>query len=180
MGKTTTRWLIFGLLQAGWLAAVLGAAAGRPWLGPAVVAVLVVLHWIWIPGLDRWREAELMIVLGISGTAIDSLQSGLGLIRFEAAPAAWLCPLWISSLWVHFATTRSSLLAMLRGRPVLAALLGAVAGPLAYGAGVRLEAATFHPEPVWSLMSLAVVWGLILPAATAFTWRRCELEGEKA
>jgi Protein of unknown function (DUF2878) len=37
----------FVLFQLGWLASVLGAAYGRPLLGPAVVALVLAVHFLW-------------------------------------------------------------------------------------------------------------------------------------
>jgi hypothetical protein len=41
--------------------------------------------------------------------------------------------------------------------------LGALGGPLAYWAGVRLDAATFNWPLLPSLLLLAIVWGALMP-----------------
>ena len=88
------------------------------------------------------------------------------------SPFSWLAPPWIVALWLQFATSRETLLASLRDRPWIAAVVGAVGGPLAYGAGVRLGAASFPAgETTLSLLALAVVWGIVLPWATWFAYR---------
>ena len=50
----------------------------------------------------------------------------------------------------------------MRGRWALAALMGAVGGPLSYLAGSRLGAMSFE-EPVSALLALAVIWAVAMP-----------------
>ena len=167
---TLPGWAIFLLTQVGWFACVLGAARDRFWIGPIVVALLLVFH-LW-QSRERWIELELILAMGAVGVAIDSMLMCFDLLNFRGAPAACLAPPWIAALWLHFGTSRHSLLAVLRNRLPLAALVGMVAGPVAYGAGVRFGAASFHPETWRSLIGLGVAWGIILPLATWFTWHR--------
>ena len=85
-----------------------------------------------------------------------------------------VAPLWIIALWCHFATTVPTF-APLRSRPVIAFVLGAIGGPLAYAGGMKMGAAAFHPEPWISWLSIAVVWGIALllmlgPIQTMVSW----------
>ncbi len=73
-----------------------------------------------------------------------------------------LCPLWLSAIWAAFATTISLTTKLLADRFWLTALLGAIAGPLAYFAGVRLGAMQFGWSLSLSLATLALVWALLL------------------
>ncbi len=155
------------LVQVGWWACVLGAARGVPLLGPAVVAALITLQVRGLPAAARRQAWRNVALLGLAGTAVDSLQAALGVLRFEGAPAAWLAPPWITALWCHFATAVPAF-APLRSRPVVAGLVGAVGGPLAYAAGARLGAAGLHPEPWISLLSIGAVWAVALPAMLHF------------
>jgi hypothetical protein len=63
------------------------------------------------------------------------------------------------------------------GRPLAAALLGAVGGPLAFLAGRRLGVVTLHPALWPSLVSLAVGWGLAMPAALWLAGRQRDRPG---
>lgn len=155
-------WL-FAALQAGWWAAVLGAARGLPWVGPTVIAALLAGQL----AASRQRSRDVLAVLGLGlvGTLADSLQSGLGLLVFPERPGAWLCPPWIAALWFHFGTALGGPLAGFASRPLLLAGLAAVAAPLAYAPGIRFGVFAFHPA-VWpSVVSIATVWCLILPLA---------------
>lgn len=156
----------FVALQIGWFACVLGGARGAPWLGPAVVAVLVGAH---LAASDAPRhELAAVAAVALLGTAADSLQSRLGLLVFAGAtggPAGWLAPPWIAALWAHFATALRGPLAALDRRPLAAAGLGAIAAPPSYLAGARLGAVTLHPE-VWpSVAAIALEWAILLPLA---------------
>jgi hypothetical protein len=168
----------FLLLQLGWVACVGGAARGWFWIGPGVVTLLVAAHFAFPAffGADprQWRrDLELIVVLALVGTAVDSAQGCLGLLRFEGALHPCLAPLWIVALWLHFGTAVRTTFAALRGKPWLSACLGAVGGPLAYAAGVRLGAAELHPQWPWlSLVVIGGIWAALLPLTLGLAWRR--------
>ena len=154
--------LNFLALQAGWFACVLGAAHGRPWLGPLVVALLVAGH---LARHSR-RRRELLVIACVAplGTALDSLQQALGWIRYEGSPLLGvLAPLWIAALWVLFPTTFHGSMGWLRRRPLLAAFFGATGGPLGYVGGERLGALEILPERWSSLGGMALCWGIAMP-----------------
>ncbi len=150
------------LVQAGWWACVLGAANGYPLLGPAVVAALLAFQLGTLPPDLRGRAWRFVLLLGIVGTLVDSLLAGLGVMTLRGAFAPWLAPLWITALWCQFATVVPAFSALSSRLPV-AALLGAVGGPLAYGGGARLGAASLHPMPWVSLLAIGVVWTMVFP-----------------
>jgi len=58
----------------------------------------------------------------------------------------------------------------LKRRPLLAAGLGAVFGPLSFLGGVRLGAARFVDEPA-ALAALAAMWALLMPLVMAVSDR---------
>jgi hypothetical protein len=66
------------------------------------------------------------------------------------------------ALWALFATTLNESLRMLQTRPWIAALFGAVGGPLAYYAGAGLGALHFV-DPGAMLGALTVGWALATP-----------------
>ncbi len=167
--------LNYALYQAGWLACVLGAARGAPLAGAGMAMALVALHL----GLARCRSDEIRLVLAAAalGTAVDSAQQAAGLLAFPAGGGvAWLCPVWITVLWAQLATTLHFCLGWLARRPGLAAVLGAVGGPLAFRAGAALGAVSFPAGQGAALLSLAAVWSGALPllAWLAGRWREPE------
>jgi hypothetical protein len=161
------RLLNFAMFYLGWFACVVGAARGHLWLGPAVVAALLLLHLIFAP--NRPGEARLIVVAGLFGFTIDTLQASVGLYAFTSTSVApWLCPPWMVALWMIFASTLNASLAWLAGRPVLAALLGALCGPASYVAGARLGAIELHANTLASLTGIAIAWAFALPTLLWF------------
>jgi hypothetical protein len=66
------------------------------------------------------------------------------------------------AMWMSFATTFNVSLRWLKRRLGLAALLGMIAGPLAYYGGAQLGGVAFA-NPLASLLAVAGVWTLAMP-----------------
>ncbi len=165
----------FFQFQVGWFALVLGAAQGYPWLGAAVALALLAVN-LRLDSLP-WREGSLLLAVGFVGWLWESLLHGAGLVRFNpgAGPHlfGWMAPLWMAVLWMNFASTLNVSLAWLQGRHRLAALCGAVGGPLAFFAGEKLGAITLV-EGWLTLGVLGLAWLLFTPLLlwAAPRWRR--------
>jgi hypothetical protein len=157
------RWQISNLLftQLAWFAAVLGAANGLPVWG--ALAALAVVPWHLHLAPRPRREAALIAVVALVGTVADTVVLGQGVLAYTSGQwTAALPPAWMGALWAVFATSLNVTLRWLHGRPLLAALIGAVAGPLAFFSGTRLGAATLL-EPWTALAWLALAWAIVLP-----------------
>ena len=165
MSQASSRTVILfniALYYAGWLACVLGAARGQ-WIGGALIGLALAMLHLGLSTQPR-NELRLMITVFLIGVAVDSIQTALGLLRFDAGqPVRWLAPVWIGVMWMLFAITLRYAFHALDGRACLAALLGAVGGPAAFYAGHRLHAVQFHPTPGLSLFVLALVWCALFP-----------------
>ena len=147
--------------QIGWFACVLGGAHGWPWLGVLVTAAAITLH-LYRAARPR-TEAVLIGLSGLLGFVADSLLTGMGLLRFPFGQFhANLAPYWMVAMWMLFATTFNVALGWLKPRLGLAALLGMIAGPLAYQGGAKLGAVSFA-NPLASLLAVAGVWTLAMP-----------------
>lgn len=119
--------------QATWFALILSVQHGHPGLGTSV-AVLFILATI---ASSRWRRTDLRLLLVAlaCGAVLDGLLVHTGLLHYDAATPSLPvsgAPAWILLLWAAFSTTLTRSLGSVRGRPWLAAVLGAVFGPLAY------------------------------------------------
>jgi hypothetical protein len=148
--------------QIGWFSCILGAAWGWPMAGPLVVVALVALH-LYLSAAPV-GEAPLLFVVAFVGTVIDSLHAAWGVVSFHGnQPFPWVCPLWMSALWMIFATTLRGALGWMEGRYRLAFVLGALAGPGSYYAGARLGAIALNENLAFSLTVLAAVWAVTLP-----------------
>jgi len=153
----------FVLFQVGWFACILGAANNQV-LWPVIGSLTYIAIHIW---RSEHPEAELKFILKvfIFGVSADSLIAYLGYLQFQDAwPSPYLSPLWMWTLWALVASTIGSSLSWLRGKPLLGAVLGAIAGPLSYEAGIRLGAGSWgvHGQ-LGGLICLAIVWGAAVP-----------------
>lgn len=155
--------LNFALFQAGWFACVLGGAHGMPVaaLAAAGTAIGVSLRW---SSKDRMRDVRLLMAVTLIGFCMDTLHLVFGVFALIGTPLfPHLCPLWLVALWALFGTTLRGSLTWLAGRYWLAALLGAVAGPLSYLGGAKLGAVTLHANLAFSVTTIAVGWAVVMP-----------------
>jgi Protein of unknown function (DUF2878) len=160
----------FLAFQVGWFSAVLGAGHGMPWLGIALVPLVVLLA---LMLAADWR-GELVAIIAAAGMGV-LFDTALGAARvFVPVPHLWAAPLsppWMIVLWMNQAATMNGSLAWLRGRYVLGAIFGTIGGPLAYLGGVKLGAATApHPN---AAAILTLLWAIAFPLMMALTeWAR--------
>lgn len=148
-----------GCFQAGWFGCILGAAAGWPAVGPLLVVLLAPLS-LWLSPRPR-VGVVLAVVSSMVGYLADSALVLAGLMVFpEHAVLGWPSPVWMVALWANLALTLDVSLAWLQKQWPLAALLGAVAGPLAYAAGARLGAVELQDGWIWAV---ALEWLLAMP-----------------
>lgn len=149
-------------VDIGWTACAVGAAASMPWMGVVTVAALVAMQ---APLVAQPRaQLRFIALVTLGGWLLDSGLAAIGVFFFPKNPGPWgLCPLWMAALWANFATAPHLVLHWLRARPRLAALLGFVGGPLAYGAGDRIGAMQLG-EPVWMMLGvIAAEWAVVTP-----------------
>jgi hypothetical protein len=151
----------FLLFQVGWFAAVLGGAYGLPLAGTAVALTVVVFHLASTP-----RPLPELVLIGIAtavGAAWDSLLVATGWLVFASGTLVpGTAPVWIVAMYALFATTLNVSLNWLKGRYLIAALFGAIGGPLAYYAGMKLGGVSFPDMPV-AMTALAIGWGVLMP-----------------
>lgn len=155
--------LNFVLFQAGWFACVLGGAHGMTVVAVAAAGAVIGVS-LWWFSADRMSDVRLFLAVALIGFCVDTLNLFFGVFALIGDPRfPHLCPLWLVALWAMFGTTLRGSLSWLAGRYVLAALLGAVAGPLSYLGGAKLGAVTLPPNPAFSLAALAVGWAVMMP-----------------
>ena len=147
--------------EAAWFACILGAANGQPAWGSAAAAAAVAWH----VAISARPASELALVAAmcVLGLVAESIMASPGFIRYPSGqPVAWLAPYWLVALWGEFAIAPNVTLRWLKHRRVLAAVFGALCGPLSFLGGVRLGGASFVNEPA-ALASLAIEWSLLMP-----------------
>lgn len=155
------QWTNAVLFQCAWFAAVLGAAHHRPLLGTA--CVVVVIAWHLAVSAGPAQEARLVALLCLIGVVVESAIVLQGHVAYPSGqPVASLAPYWIVALWGLLAIALNVTMRWLRGRLLLAAVLGAVLGPLSFSSGARLGGAQLL-HPTEALMTLALVWAVLMP-----------------
>jgi hypothetical protein len=151
----------FVAFQLGWFSSVIGAAKQMPWLGPVAFLVVLLLHLRMVR--RPLAEVGLVIACGIIGMLFDSLLVAAGWVTYPSGLFSdILAPYWIVTMWMLFGTTLNMSLGWLKGRPLLAALMGVIGGPLSYIAGHKLggiEFLNYHA----AIAALAVGWALFMP-----------------
>lgn len=151
----------FLLFQLGWFSCVIGAAKGFPLVGLSVAALVVTLHINRAP--RPASEIGLLLICALTGLVFDSALLATGWVAYPNG--GWipgLAPYWIVAMWLLFGTTLSESLSWLQGRWVMAAIAGAVGGPLSYLAGEKLGAIELV-APTNALLMLGLGWGVMMP-----------------
>lgn len=147
------------IYQIVWFLCVLGENGGA-WLALPLLG----LHYLYSP--IRLVDLKMMAVMLILGLIIDGTLYALGFISFNVA--AKPIPFWLLVIWLTLAILPHHSLAWLKTRYFLSAFFGALGGPLAYWAGVRLGSAYFNWPILPSLVTLAIIWAFLWPAVMYF------------
>ena len=149
------------LFQLGWFACVLSAASNQPLIG-AVVAVAIISIHLFISQQYK-EELRIITIAMLIGLVWDSLIVAMGWISYQSGMlVSFMAPYWIVLMWALFATTLNFSMSWLKANLLLAALFGAIAGPLAYYAGAKLGAVEFN-NVINSLIALSIGWAIFTP-----------------
>lgn len=159
--SAATVWTYLLVCQAGWFLCVLGAARGIGWPGMMFAVCTVIAH-LW-RCTEPARELRFIAAAVLIGWLWETVLVHSGLLVYpHFANSLGIAPYWMVGLWALFAIQFNILLLWLRGRPWLAAFLGAVAGPLSFRAGAALGAVQF-PQLLPALAALSLGWALLMP-----------------
>jgi hypothetical protein len=153
-----------------WLLAVWGARDDHWWLGPLAMLPFAAVYLL---RRDGWRDAMLLLAVGLVGACLDSVLAMTDLVAYASAvPSTRLAPVWIIAIWMSFALTLRHTWRFAFDRLPLMALLGAVGGPLAYlGAAHGFNAVAFPRGTVGGCLALAAAWAIALPGVVALAHR---------
>jgi len=162
--------LNFVAFQCCWFANVIGAASGFPWLGPLVTVLWLAVHLASLRSASGAGNvaAEMRVLLAAIaiGWTADSALALAGFISFpEVAQLGGPSPVWMVALWACFAATFRHSLSWMRGRWLIAVVLGAVGGPLAYVGGEKLGAILL--TDYLSIVVVAVQYAIATPVLLA-------------
>lgn len=163
------QWANAVIFQCAWFAGVLGAAHQRPLLGTA--CVVAAMAWHLAVAARPLQEARLVAVVCLIGFVVESAIVGQGHVAYPSGqPIASLAPYWIVALWGLLAIALNVTMRWLRGRLLLAAVLGALLGPLSFSSGARLGGAQLL-HPTEALLTLSLVWAVLMPVLVTLAMR---------
>jgi len=152
----------FILFQIGWLSCVMGGASSSyHWFGVAVVTAIVAVHLARSYTISN--EIMLIVIATLLGTSWDSALMGAGLLAFNNGVVFdAIIPFWMVAMWALFSTTLNVSMQWMKNRYLLAAIFGAIGGPVAYYAGHRLGAVEFSQVST-SLLVVGAGWAVMMP-----------------
>ncbi len=106
----------------------------------------------------------MLIFVVLLGPLSDVFYSEMGLIKYNSHQytLSWIPPLWIFFLWALFAVN-INLFSWLKKRWVLAAVLGAIGGPMSYLSVVRLGGASLLKPLPLVVMIVGGIWAILFP-----------------
>ena len=149
------------LFQIGWFACVMTAASSQPIFGAIISLVIIVSHILM--SKQYKQELRIIIIAMMIGLFWDSLIVSAGWLTYQSGMVVdFMAPYWIVLMWALFATTINSSLSWMKEKLILSSVFGAIAGPLAYYAGVKLGAVEFLNE-INALIALSIGWALFTP-----------------
>jgi hypothetical protein len=147
--------------QAVWFLCIFGAAHQFELM--AILISAGIIAWALLTSEHRTHDYRMILIGAVLGIVIDSALISLNLITFTTSYWASVAPLWMTPIWIALALTLQSSMSWLSGRYLLAGVLGAISGPFAYWAGVRMGAGVF-PDLMTAMICLSVIWLIITPA----------------
>ena len=155
--------------QLGWWACVLGVVHDLQGPAMACAVILIVAHLCTCRHAKE--EAVLMGAVVLLGVVMDSALQTAGIITFHGWQVLGLSPVWLWLIWALFALTLNHSLAWLQKWPRgWTAALGAVLGPVSYGAGAQTGGADLQTS-VSNLMWLALAWAVVTPMVVVWARR---------
>ena len=174
MAKLTVNLIMVDL---NWLICVMGAARNIEWVGPLVVFFWVVVHLLFV-GKKWLAELALILGAGLIGFMIDTILGLSGAIHFfRHSLGGVTSPPFMIALWLSFATSLAFSLRWLQRRYVLGGILGLVAGPSAYYAGMKLGAVQFSENTIMAMGFIGMAWFVAMPTLLSYReWVYIKLE----
>ncbi len=117
-----------------------------------------------------FAEGLLVGLIALVGYMVDSGWFATGILQ---SPSAYpIAPVWLFCLWLAFATTFNSALIVLQQRWLVAALIGAVAGPLTYLSGAALNSSVhIGVSHLFFIVVMGAVWFVLFPTLLWFANR---------
>jgi len=150
------------LFQGLWFVAVIGASNDSYGYALAGLAMFIAGNYFLS---DFPRADNLLVVMAIlTGLLIETAFLQAGLLNYNGGgPWMNIAPIWMLVLWGNFALTMNGCLSWLQGRYLLAAVLGALGGPVSYFGGIKLGAADLGAPMLSVLLVIGVLYAVVTP-----------------
>lgn len=163
MTRITKIILTCGMYQAVWFASIFGAAHNRCYLGVIACAVMCIVHFLWV-STNRRSDTFLCVIAVATGLVTDTVVAWVGAMHFtQCTVYGPVAPPFMLALWIAFALVIRIALGWLDERYILAVVVGAIGGPLAYGAGAHIGAVTVADSLFYAYGIIALQWACVLP-----------------
>ena len=159
------------VVKLAWTAVVVSAAAGAPYLGVIAVAAAVAIR---LRTCDNAQsEIRLLLIAAAMGFAWESTLVLSGQLSYSSGNLVpGVAPYWIVAMWVLFATTINAGMRWLRRNWTVAAVAGAIGGPMGFIAGASIGAVELA-SPTIALFCIGTGWAVMLPL---LVWIAARLE----
>lgn len=148
--------LNFILFQVVWFVCVIYQ---NPGLYLAIPCILVLLLTSSLAHRSLLSDIKLVALLSLLALLVDGtlISSGIFILNSPENPAYWLLVIWIG-----FSLTLNHSLKPIVKQPVLAAISGAIFGPLAYHAGMLMGGIQFGLPAYYIYPLLSIIWCLLM------------------
>lgn len=142
-----------------------GAMRGVPWLGLAFFTFefLFLLPFM----IGREQRALLTLAIGGIGLALDTALIVAGIYSVEPS-ARWvlpspICSEWVLALWLNFGLVMPNYLGIMKGRHILAALVGFGYAFMVYGGASKNHIIALPKYGMAGVIIIAVIWAILMP-----------------
>ena len=135
----------------------------------AVMACVVVLLLHFFLVSRHFAESGLVLKVVILGWLVDTALFYANILTSDGDVI--FPPLWLSCLWLLFATTLNHCFVWFQQHKIVAMIVGAIAGPTSYYAGCQLSAIAMGEPLLTSLLIIALVWAVIFPMVLSWASR---------
>ena len=128
-----------------------------------MILFLIVHYYLFVSDI---REIYLVLIIGTIGTITDSLLFLSGSFIYAGAYSneILIAPMWITAMWMGFSATVNHSMSWLKDKWLIMVICGIVFGPAAFFTGEKFGAIEFHLSALLSVLVIAIVYGILMPA----------------
>ncbi len=142
-----------------------GAMRGMPWLGMVMFAIELAILMPFIIG--KQQRLLLALAIGAIGLVLDTILIVAG-VYFVEDTARWILPApicseWVLALWLNFGLVMPNYLTIMKGRHILAAVLGFLYAFMVYGGAAKNGIIALPKYGMTGVIIIAITWAVLMP-----------------